>query len=672
MRLPRLLPLALLTAVTSLAVPSAVAAAPVWLPAASAAGASSADLQLAYDGMGNAIAVWRKSFDGADSVWTSTRPATSATFGTAKRLSTAPASGEQPQVSDLALAVDAQGSAVVVWTSRFTTGASPDVVMARRSADAWSPAQTISDGTAASSPSVAFQSSGTAFVAWRQTTPDYTQVRVSSIGVGSGNMAAVQSIAPASGDAAQPRLAFDGQGHGVLTWVESAVSFSPPYVGEITVRAMTRKASAATFTGSQLVYSTRNVTIDDLDVALDATGNATIVWGDRSSDTGAPQGVFASTRVLGGTSWPGAPVSTTGSEPEVAASNAGGAVVTWVEPKSGAPADTGAIFAAHRPAGTTNFASGVRLSDEDELAGAVSVAAAAGGTTVVTWARRSGSAETVRATVKAPSTEHFWPGHDLDASSSAVGTPVAAVTPTGDALALWQPAGTASTLQRLAQLDGATVSAAPAPQPDPAEPEQPQPTTPTDPVGTTPGDPAPTTPSSPQPTTPASGGGTPTTPQTPTVPTTTTPTNRAPVVSVAKSPESAATTAAAPGTAQATAATALLPSLRSFKALAAKRFAPARRGDGLVARGDGLPLAATGNLPGTLRIVVTSTPKGGRAKNLKPALSLPVEEGTTKFVFTGRLAGKPLPAGLYTLKAVFVDEDGRASNRRELPIAVKR
>jgi hypothetical protein len=41
-------------------------------------------------------------------------------------------------------------------------------------------------------------------------------------------------------------------------------------------------------------------------------------------------------------------------------------------------------------------------------------------------------------------------------------------------------------------------------------------------------------------------------------------------------------------------------------------------------------------------------------------------------VFTGRLAGKPLPAGLYKLKAVFVDESGQVSNRRELSIAIKR
>lgn len=669
MRPPRWFPLALIAAV-SLAAPSTLTAAPTWLPAAGAAGASSTDLQVRYDGLGNTVAVWRKAYDGVDSVWTATKSASATTFGTAKRISVAPGSGESPSITDLTLAVDAQGGAVAAWTSRFTTGATPDVVVARRANDVWTVGQTISDGTAASSPSVAFPSVGTAYVAYRQTTQDYTQVRVSTLAVANGTITPVQSIAPTSADAAQPQLAFDAQGNGVLTWVETAVSFSPPYTGAVTLRAMTRKADVGpTFIGSQLVYTTRTTVIDDPAVALDAAGNATIVWGDRSTDTGAAKGVYASTRLLGSSGWPGAPVSTTGSEPTVAASTAGGAVVAWVEPVAGAAADTGEIMATDRPIGVTNFAPGVRISDKGEVAGAPAAAAGSGGTTVVTWARRQHGTETVRASAKAPNSSTYWPAQNLDVAGSGVGRPAVAVSGDGEAMALWQPAGTASVLQKMARLVSSSVTEAPAPEPEPTTPEPttPTPTTPTPtPTGTTPTTGGGTTPT-PAPTT---GGGT-TTPTTTGGGSTTTPT-RSPVVSVAKDPSSTAATPTTAGAVSTDLQASIVPSLRSFKALTPKRFAPARSGDGLVRRGDGLGLAATGNVPGVLRVVVTSTPKGGKAKNLKPALSLPIETGTTKFVFSGRLAGKPLPAGLYKLKAVFVDESGQASNRRELSIAIKR
>ncbi|MBJ7471613.1 MAG: hypothetical protein JHD16_09945 [Solirubrobacteraceae bacterium] len=677
MRSPRWLPLAL-SVLFCLVAPAAsqASSAPVWLPASSAAGASSSDLRLAHDAVGSTVAVWRKSSDGSDSVWTATMPVGSTTFGVAKRLSPAPGAGETPQISDLTLAVDAQGGAVAAWTGRYTTGAQPYVYLAQRHASAWGGAQIVSIEGPGTSPAVAFKSTGNAVLAWRQTTDGYAQLRVSAIDLPAGTLSAVQSVAPTTGDAGQPTIAFDGQGNGVLAWVESAVSFSAPYSGEVKLRAATRKASAATFTGAQLVYATRTSTLHDVKAAVDGAGNATLVWADRLLDTGAAAGVFAATRVVGATSWPGAPLSTTGVTPDVAASTTGGAVVTWVDPAAGAAPATGAVMAAHRAQAVTTFAAPMPLSGSGETGAEPVAAASASGATVVAWVRRQGAGDAPRAAVKAASSTTFWPAEDLDPAGGTLGAPAASVSLTGDALVLWQPQGSASTLQRMTRLDGSTV--APTPDPEPVDPGDPAPTTPTDPAPTTPTEPAPTTPTDPAPTTPTPSTPTPTEPSAvPTspapAPTTTTVVPRAPATSVAKDPSLVAReTPQAAGAVSTDLALVEVPSLRSFKALAAKRFKPAAGGTGVVARGDGLPLAATANLPGTLRIVVTRAPKGGRAKNLKPALSVPIEEGTTSFVFTGRLAGKPLPAGLYKLKAVFVDARGRASNRRELTIAIKR
>jgi hypothetical protein len=83
-------------------------------------------------------------------------------------------------------------------------------------------------------------------------------------------------------------------------------------------------------------------------------------------------------------------------------------------------------------------------------------------------------------------------------------------------------------------------------------------------------------------------------------------------------------------------------------------------------------LAFTTNVAGTLKLVVTRAPAHGRAKNLRPVSTATLAAGTTELVFTGRLAGKPLAAGRYRLKAVFVDATGHASNRRMITIAINR
>ncbi len=686
MRSPRWLPLVLFFVFGLAALPGATsAAAPVWSAASDAAGAASHDVKVGYDDAGNATAVWRKSSGGVDSVWASTLAEGSTSFGAATRLT--PSSGaDSLQVADLAFASDAQGNAVVGWTARQSTGAQHNVFFARRvgAASSWTAPQQLSDGNPATAPAVAFSAAGTATLAWRQTTADsYSQIRVSALEVTTGAVQPVQTIAPLSANAGQPELAFDPQGNGALVWTETGVSYSPPYIGAVALRAATLKTGSTSFTGSRLVFQSSSLTIDDPSVVYDAAGNATLAWGNRSSETGAAAGVWAATRIVGATGWPANAMSMSAAEPDVAASDAGGAVVSWVEPAQGAPADAGEVMAAYRGAGATSFDAAVQLSSVGETGVDPVVAAGRGGVTVVAWAHRQSSGDAARVAVMAPGTGVFEASQTLESTSAKISAIGAAVAADGDAVALWQPAGA----QRQARLEGSTVPVEPTePTPTPTTPPT-TPTGPTEPTPTTPTGPTPTTPTEPTPTTP--------TEPTPTGTTTTAPTAPAPAPSSSTAPTattpSAGTTPTTSGVttkttsvAQVPTATAqsldadattellALPSLRSFKALAAKRFKPAATGEGLIGRGDGLALAATGNVAGTLRVVVTSTPLGGRAKNLKPALSAPISAGTTRLVFTGRLAGKPLPAGRYKLKAVFVDAQGRASNRRELSIAIKR
>ena len=89
-------------------------AAPAWLAPQdlSAAGQHAYDPQVAVDGRGNAIAVWRRS-EGTNTIVQAAVRTSGGSFGAPQDLSTAGQNAYDPQV-----AVDGRGNAIAVW-SRF-------------------------------------------------------------------------------------------------------------------------------------------------------------------------------------------------------------------------------------------------------------------------------------------------------------------------------------------------------------------------------------------------------------------------------------------------------------------------------------------------------------------------------------------------------------------------
>lgn len=129
----------------------------------SASGFQVATPQVGFDPSGNALAVWSRSTNGIDRVvaQASFRPA-GGVFGSAVDLSGAGQSGFDPQV-----AFDGSGDAVAVWT-RYKADAN-DVVQAayRPAGGAFAPAVDLSDGAQnAEKPQVAVDGDGRAVVTW--------------------------------------------------------------------------------------------------------------------------------------------------------------------------------------------------------------------------------------------------------------------------------------------------------------------------------------------------------------------------------------------------------------------------------------------------------------------------------------------------------------------------
>jgi hypothetical protein len=127
--------------------------------------------QVAFDSSGNAIAVWRQ-YDGTrDNIWANRFNGTS--WGMAELIETDNAgSADNPQV-----AFDSSGNAIAVW--RQTDGTRFNIWANRFNGTIWGTAELIETDNAAdaTSPQVAFDSSGNAIAVWQQSNGTRDNIR---------------------------------------------------------------------------------------------------------------------------------------------------------------------------------------------------------------------------------------------------------------------------------------------------------------------------------------------------------------------------------------------------------------------------------------------------------------------------------------------------------------
>ncbi|MBO9532699.1 MAG: hypothetical protein J7513_06980 [Solirubrobacteraceae bacterium] len=698
--LAALFPLLLLTSL-----PAVAEASPTWSALADGAASGVAQQRAGADGAGQTVA-WQQPAGTGSELWAARRPSGATTLSTAQRVSV-PASSAA-YVTDITLVTDARGRAALAWTDRISANATGTIQVSTRPATSatWSTPVTVSDTAySANTPSIALEPDGSALVAWRQVTADYTQVRVASVST-SGTSAAIQTVSSTSANLSLPRVAADPNGNAALAWVETGISYTPPYIGTVAMKAMTRAKTAATFTATKTVFNASSQSVVDPQLKMDEAGNGVLAWELISVDSGVSQGVWGASRALGATGWTAEWLSgANGCEPAIGTSQAGGAVVSWIEPADHTCASaTGAVAAARRTPGTSAWEVNRQVSATGITAGPPTVTVGSDGTGIVAWAAGTGSTtDRVQAAVFAPIANDFWTSSDVRPASGIASAPVVGADANGNALLLWerrtQAGGTAA--QAMASLIASTIqpgapgagnatptptpTASPAPGSTPAPTATPAPgSTPAPTATPAPGStPAPTaTPapgSSPAPSATPAPGSTPAPTSTPKPLVTPKPgTTPAPTIA-AKSPSTASSSATPAATVSGTGAeatqraeSAVAAKLLGVRALARKRFAPGNCGASVSPAAGGLPLQFTTNTAGKIRIVVTSTPKGGKARNLKPALTFTVAAGATRTTFTGCLAGKRLPAGAYKLKIVFMGVGGTVGGRKALPIVIRR
>lgn len=317
-------------------------AASGWLPPAdiSATGAANSRVQVAVDGQGNAVAIWRRGADGGEvTVQSAVRPAggpwqAAVDVSRPGRDGSAPARAPVPGPQ---LALDAQGNAVAVW-QRYN-GTSLVIQAAERPAGGrWSAPVDISvagaAGEDAGSPRVAIDRQGNAVAIWHRTdlVPRRNRVQSAVRPVGGTWQPPVAVSAP-DVNATSPQVAFDAQGEAIAIWNRTPHDFDPA------VQSAVRSPEGIWQAPADIPGS---FAIAELHpgLAVDSAGNAIVVW----TGLGAPAPfVLAATRPASGAWQTPVKLVPGGYAPSVALDGAGSATAVW--------AGSEGVVAATRPVG---------------------------------------------------------------------------------------------------------------------------------------------------------------------------------------------------------------------------------------------------------------------------------------------------------------------------------
>jgi hypothetical protein len=240
----------------------------------SATGHNAADPQVAFDGSGNALAVWDRSNGTSSIVQGAFRPATG-TFAAPVDISVAGVAGRD--AFDPQVAFDATGNALAVWERSNGTN---QIVQAafRPAGGAFAAPVDLSasglGGEDARFPQVAFDASGNALVVWERSNGT-NEVVQSAFRPAGGAFAASVDLSTSGQNASDPQVAFDASGNALAVWEH------PAGTGDL-VQAAFRPAGGPF--AAPVDVSTSGQNAADPQVAFDASGNALAVW-DRSNGT---------------------------------------------------------------------------------------------------------------------------------------------------------------------------------------------------------------------------------------------------------------------------------------------------------------------------------------------------------------------------------------------------
>lgn len=296
------------------------ASAAPWQPAVqlAEAGTYNQDVQVKFDGAGDALAVWRHS-GGSEVVQVAEKPA-GGTWQAPVDISSSSYPPESPQI-----AVDPAGDAIVVWSAY--DGSKAAVWAAVRDAGgAWQTPVKISEpGFDALRARVAIDPTGAAVVVWerREGSPfefEREGVVQAAKMTAAGAWGAPTTLSPPSGDQFAPDVAFDSRGSAAVVWQR--------YDGSAGMIEGDETGPGGAWQGAVGLSEPATNAIE-AHIAGDADGGLVAVWARYAGSSWTIQG---SRRAADG-SWAPAvdlsPAGQTALSPQLAVAAGGTAIAVW-------------------------------------------------------------------------------------------------------------------------------------------------------------------------------------------------------------------------------------------------------------------------------------------------------------------------------------------------------
>ncbi len=224
--------------------------------------------QIAFDGNGNAFAVWEQNDGMYNSIYANRYVAGMGWAGAAEIDDVNARSAYAPQI-----AFDGSSNAMVVWYQHDGTRRSIYANRYVAGTGGWAGALLIETGDAgfAFSPQIAFDGSGNAMAVWSQDDGSYDSIYANRYVAGTGWAGALLIENDDAGDAYSPQIAVDGSGNAMAVWMQwdgnNESLFANRYV-----------AADGSWGTAALIETSDAGDAESPQVAVDASGNAIAVW----------------------------------------------------------------------------------------------------------------------------------------------------------------------------------------------------------------------------------------------------------------------------------------------------------------------------------------------------------------------------------------------------------
>ena len=390
--------------------------------------------QIAVDNNGNAMAVWNQSDGTRTSIYANR-------FSSATGAWAAPVLIENDDIGNAnsqRIAIDINGNALAVWAQ--ATGGAPRIYANRYTAatNSWGTAQLIQTGTAdGSNPQIAVDGGGNAQVVWYQRNRPQPGIWNSRFIAATNSWTAAQLIEAASGaDISDLQIAVNANGDALAMWLESDAFANPPSYAVVGKRFV---AATVSWVFLQPVVFDK-VRILSPQITLDVKGDAVAVWEQRD---GTVASIFGSRYLAATNNWSNPVRIEAGSgnalEPQIATDANGNVLAVW----SQSDGVRNNMWANRFIAATGSWGVATQIeSSPTGIARRPQIAIDGSGNGIAVWDRFDGTQNSIYATRFTAST-NSWGSAELietDNAGSATRSQIS-VNASGNAVAVWEQVG---------------------------------------------------------------------------------------------------------------------------------------------------------------------------------------------------------------------------------------